>query len=143
MGKTKLKVYGWQGHRSECPPAANGGQQTREIVAAPSKAAAARAAGKKDPRSLFNFDETGNQHEIEIAMAEPGTVFWRPLDHRKGTYLRDGETVTPGVFGDGPKRKKKAALTWKDESSYAQGERGKVDPKAWGLLEGREQLRPG
>lgn len=79
----QLKVYAWQGWRNECPPAANGNHQTREICAAPSAAAAARAAGVKSPARLgSNFGLTGNVHEIETAMKEPGVVFWSPLDKK-------------------------------------------------------------
>ena len=80
----KLKVYGWQGHRQECPPAPNGNKQTREIVAAPSIAAAARAAGYSRPRQMFNLCETGNDDDVKRAMSEPGVVFWHPLDQRLG-----------------------------------------------------------
>lgn len=84
-----LKVFGWQGWRTECPAAANGSHATREIVAATSKADAARKAGalsrsgRPAPQSLFNFGETGNPAEIAQAMSAPGTVFWCPFDHRR------------------------------------------------------------
>lgn len=85
-----MKVYGWMGYRRECPPTRNGGRQTREIVAAKSGAAAARAAGVKRPAQLFNFCETGNKREIYIATAHPGVVFWAPLDEslRPGASYR-------------------------------------------------------
>lgn len=80
----KLKVYGWQGYRiKECPPAPNGSHSTREICAATSMAAVARAAGEDHPRRLFNLGETGNNEEIAKALAEPGVVFWHPLDERQ------------------------------------------------------------
>lgn len=84
-----MKVFSWIGHRNEAGPRL----QTHEIVAAPSKAAAARAAGERDPRRLFNLGETGNAADIAIATAEPGVVFWRPLDARStNDYRRAGAT---------------------------------------------------
>jgi hypothetical protein len=77
----KLKVYGWTGWRQECPPARNGGKQTREICAAPSMAAVARILGIKNPRTL-DMCTTGNVAELEKALANPGVVFWSPLDQR-------------------------------------------------------------
>lgn len=53
------------------------------VMAAPSKAAVARAAGEKDPRNLFNLDETGNAEDIAMTMAEPGVIFWSWLDERE------------------------------------------------------------
>ena len=86
-----LKVYGWRGWRSACPPAPNGGRQTREIVAAPSIAAALRAAGDAGP-SREEICSTGNAEEIATAMQEPGIVFWIPLDARKPhSWVRVGE----------------------------------------------------
>lgn len=82
----KLHVYGWQGWRTECPAAPNGGRQTREVCAAHSKAEAARVAGKKWAHQLFNFGETGNEQDIAAAMAQPGVVLWRPLDDRTGEW---------------------------------------------------------
>lgn len=80
MGR-KLKVYGWLGRR--------GGAQTREICAAPSKVAVVRIVGghKSD---LFNLGETGNDDEVETALAHPGVVFWKPIDHspRGGGWTR-------------------------------------------------------
>lgn len=78
----KLKVYGCRHMRSECPPAANGGRQTREIVAAPSKREAARLVDPERPwmrPRLSEIEETGNDEEIKLAMSEPGVVFWCPL----------------------------------------------------------------
>jgi hypothetical protein len=72
-----MKVYGWSGIRY---PMKESNGQTREICAARSAAACARAAGMKYPRQLFNFCETGNDDEIRQAMIDPGKIFWRPLD---------------------------------------------------------------
>lgn len=83
-----MKVYGWQGHRLECQ---THHRQTREIVAAKSKAAAARAAGYDRPAQMFNLCETGNRQEIETAMSKPGVVMWRPLDDRVGAFVEAAE----------------------------------------------------
>lgn len=77
-----LKVYGWQGYRSECPPQQNGGHQTREIVAATSQRDAARLAEARGPWQLFNLCETGNTTECRLAQKTPGVVFWRSIDDR-------------------------------------------------------------
>lgn len=79
MTKTKekkLKVYGWRSFRSQAP----GSHQTREVVAATSLAAAARAAGYERPSQLDLLCETGNVEEIRQALTEPGTVFWQSLN---------------------------------------------------------------
>jgi hypothetical protein len=67
-----LRVYGWQDHRA-------GVGQVRAIVAARSKTAAARCAGKTAARQLFNLEETGNAVECEVALARPGVVYWVSL----------------------------------------------------------------
>jgi hypothetical protein len=65
----KLKVYGgcFDG-------------TTRQIVAAPTKKAAAEALGL----SMYHFNgyaaETGNAFEIETALSEPGKPFSAPAD---------------------------------------------------------------
>lgn len=80
-----LKVYGWTGHRNECPGPHH---QTREIVAASSQAEAARLSGHKRPAQMFNLCETGNEAEIAQAMREIRTVFWLPLNdsYRSGPH---------------------------------------------------------
>lgn len=78
----KLKVYGWQGFRRECPGAHS---QTREIVAARSQTEAARLAGTTVAR-MFNLSETGNPREVEIAMATPGVIFWTPISGQRKEY---------------------------------------------------------
>lgn len=95
-----VKVYGWYGHRRECPPAANGSRQTREIVAASSIAGAMRLTGERRS-NLWDICETGNQHEIETAMAEPGVVFWKPLYNYKSGGWTAVRPATPaqGVSG--------------------------------------------
>lgn len=81
----KVKVYGWHSMRQAC----TGGGQTREIVAAKSKAEAARCAGVRYPHELFNLTETGNSKEIETALSRPGVVFWRPVDDYRGPWTPD------------------------------------------------------
>jgi hypothetical protein len=90
----RLKVYGWQGCRQKAP----GSKQTYEIVAAPSKAAAARAAGYVAPRQMFNLCETGNDDDVAQALSEPGVVFWRPLDQipRERKWVRVAKEKSDG-----------------------------------------------
>jgi hypothetical protein len=62
--------------------------QSRVIVAAPSRAAAARAFGISS-RYLDQWgSETDNYVETRIAEGEPGTVFVRGLDDHRGPYRR-------------------------------------------------------
>ena len=75
----KLKVWGWQGTRLEARIDRNFHGQTREIVAAASRAEVGRIMGVP-ARSLFNICETGNKRELEIARANPGVVYWAPLN---------------------------------------------------------------
>lgn len=91
MGSRRLKVYGWTGHRFECPPAPNGSHQTREIVAASSVAEVMRLSGRRRS-GLFNICETGNDEEIATAMAEPGVVFWRGINDWRGPWTRTEPT---------------------------------------------------
>jgi hypothetical protein len=75
--RTQLKVYGWGGYR---PESKNSHHQTREIVAAQSKAEVARIVGVTSPARLWNLSRTWNGREILIALEEPGVVFWKDLD---------------------------------------------------------------
>ena len=84
----QLKVYGWQATRHKVG-------QTREIVAAHSMAEAARAAGYRHPSQMFNLDETGNPGEIACAQAEPGVVFYTPLDERPTIWRRATSALEP------------------------------------------------
>lgn len=84
-----LRVYGWCGFVS-------GHVQARLIVAAKSKAAAARAAGYKAPRQMFNLCETGNAAEIAAATAQPSIVMWRGLDEFRGEYRPAPKVMTYG-----------------------------------------------
>lgn len=76
----KLTVYGWTGWRRECPVAPNGNQQTREICATYSRGSVARIVGERGPWCLVDLGKTGNENECAVALAEPGVVFWCPLD---------------------------------------------------------------
>jgi len=78
-----LKVYGVLGWRVGCPAAPNGNRQTREVVAARSKAEAARLLGCSLHWLNSYGSETWNDRELVVAMASPGTVFWRP-NHLSG-----------------------------------------------------------
>ena len=81
----ELRVYGWLGfRRSASGPRSIG--QVRLIVAARSKAEAARIADYDRPSQMFNLGETGNREEIETAMAQPGVVFWRSIDTHRGPW---------------------------------------------------------
>ena len=84
----KLKVYGWQGWRNEAMNERHARYQTREIMAAPSQSAVARAAGFKRASQLFNLCETGNDEELRVALAEPGVIFWRGLDDHQGDWRK-------------------------------------------------------
>jgi hypothetical protein len=76
----KNKVYGWTGYRYDCPPALNGSCQTREICATTSIKRLCEILGCMKSE-LLGLSETGNAQENRLAMAEIGTVFWRPNDH--------------------------------------------------------------
>jgi len=137
----KLTVYGWVGYRRECPKAANGGQQTREVVAATSQKAAARAAGEEQPRRLFNLGTTENEEEIEVAMAHPGVVFWHPLDQRgPGRWRRAGEMEDRDPeqeWKDLPSRLKVALRCTDEDGRWRDAAHG-LDALRWGLIESRE-----
>ena len=84
----KLKVYGWQSFRVEC---SSRSKQTREIVAASSKIEAVRLSGRTRLSELFNLCETGNKIELEVALSNPGQVFWCPLNESgrdRSCYVR-------------------------------------------------------
>jgi hypothetical protein len=75
----ELVVYGWTGRRAEIG-------QTREIMAAHSKAEVARAAGYNSPARMFNLSRTYNAIEIEVATAAVGQVFHHPLYEYPATW---------------------------------------------------------
>ena len=138
----KVKVYGWHGHRRESPPARNGSQQTREIVAVTSKKAAARVGGEEDPRRLPNLTDTENDEEIKVAMAEPGIVFWHPLDESgpRHRWRRAGELQDRDVQEEWdclPSRLK-AALRTVDEDGRWRASEYAMDAFRFGLIECRE-----
>lgn len=82
-----LKVFSWTGHRREAHMDRNHHGQTREIIAATSKAEAHRMSGIT--RSLFDrtLHETTDPEEAAQAMTAPGTVFWQPHN----PFARTGE----------------------------------------------------
>jgi hypothetical protein len=84
-----LKVYGWIGHRREYNH--NGHHQTRECMAAHSKAEVMRVLNVR-ASDLFDFSETGNREECAVAMAKPLVNFWRGLDDYRGTYIESKRT---------------------------------------------------
>jgi hypothetical protein len=77
---TELTVWGWIGF------APGERRQVRLVCAAKTQAAVARAAGKRYPRQLFNLAKTGNAEELTTARAQPGVVFWSPLDSYHGPW---------------------------------------------------------
>jgi len=85
----KLKVYCFTGYRTECPPAPNGSCQTHEIVAASSRAEAARLSGSTVGHLKTYGSITGNDADIARAMAKPGVVHWRPLNSQNPTDWRE------------------------------------------------------
>ena len=70
----ELQVYGYMGHRSHVPKG-----QTREIVAAHSGAEMRRITGITASWYRDHCSVTGNPEEVELAMTNPGEIFWRPL----------------------------------------------------------------
>lgn len=74
-----LTVYGWTGYRE--------GAQTREIVAACSKAEVARLAGYARPTQMQSLEATANEGEMLQALGEAGTIYHRPL-HAHGAPWR-------------------------------------------------------
>lgn len=85
----KLKVYGWTG-MSTYP-------QSRNIVAAYSVAEVLRITGMSRHDWNNGGDETGNDEELSIALAEPRVVFYQPLNARQGDnwHRLDGSIVRP------------------------------------------------
>ncbi len=90
-----MKVFGWIGFRT-VPGLERMNPQTRELMAAPSKAAVARALGGARQSDFMNLGETHNAMEINVAMQSVGEVFWIPLhlsglDSTKVADYRRGE----------------------------------------------------
>lgn len=75
-----LKVFGYTGYRMKALTKRNAHGQTDEVIAAASKAEAHRKSGLA--RSAFDrtVHEVIKPQEVAMAMASPGTVFWRPLN---------------------------------------------------------------
>lgn len=71
----RLKVYGGNFHLR--------GKQVRGIIAGTQKQAAESTGGSVNHIREY-WSETGNARELEIALAEPGVLFWCPTSH-KGT----------------------------------------------------------
>lgn len=84
MSAKLLKVYGWSSFRPECRSRSH---QTREIVAAASRASAARTAGITSRGELAEMCETQDGEELGLALADPGVVFWHPLDDSRTWYM--------------------------------------------------------
>ena len=85
MTKRDLRVWGITLFRREAPGPHH---QTREIVAAPSRAAAGRAFGVSAGHMAKWAEETGNELELQTAIAEPGVVFWCGVNEYNGPYRR-------------------------------------------------------
>jgi hypothetical protein len=75
-----VKVYGMTTFRE--------GKQVRQIVACTSRAEVARITGLTRRALDHSCSTTGNATELEVALAEPGTVFWRPLNDWQGEFRR-------------------------------------------------------
>jgi hypothetical protein len=94
--KQRLKVYGWTAspaipadHPFASDPTRKPWHgQVRAIVAATSQKKAAEIAGYATPRQMWNLTETGNDQELEVALAEPGVVFIAPDQGGRPTYYR-------------------------------------------------------
>jgi hypothetical protein len=63
-----------------------GGKQVRAIVAASSALKVARAVGTSAHYIRGYWAVTANAEELSIALAKPGTVFYRPLDALRGPW---------------------------------------------------------
>jgi len=87
-----LKVYRWVEHdgydlQKQFPEWAKTNRhsiQSENIIAAKSKAEAARLAGYKRPSQMWNLGETGNVISCGVALNQPGVVFWQPLSNAHG-----------------------------------------------------------
>lgn len=80
MSERKLKVYAAGHHGTH-----------RVIVAAPSRAAALIAFNAAGLRFTAHYlrgfcSETGNEHEIALATASPGTVYIKSTRHNRAEY---------------------------------------------------------
>lgn len=92
-----LKVFGWTGSAPsgfDVPGRHHDRQEVRVIVAAPSRAAALRAAGLKTTGTWVRdfVSQTGNEQEIAVATAKPGAVFMGP-SHRHDQFVEVPQEV--------------------------------------------------
>lgn len=74
--------------RQKCPFGTYHGQ-VRAIVAAKSRAAAARLFDIPDSHLKNYGSETGNDYEISTAMAKPGVVFLGRMDEAPKDYIEE------------------------------------------------------
>lgn len=77
--KVRLKVYGGM--------SILGSKQFRTIVAAPNTKVVAKLIGASDHYVRGYWSETGNAKEIEVAMSEPGVLFYA-ADHWSAEYTK-------------------------------------------------------
>lgn len=85
-----LKVFTYTGHRNAALMPKNVHGQTREIIAATTKAEALTKSGLT--RSAFERTarETTLPEEVELALASPGVVLWKPRNELAdtGTWMQ-------------------------------------------------------
>lgn len=91
----KLKVYGITAFiNAPLTPEMLGSaphvRQAHAVVAAPSKKAAAEAFEVSMYELNRSGGETGNDEDIAVALSEPGTVFYRPMNGRGPSFRGDG-----------------------------------------------------
>jgi hypothetical protein len=80
MNHRKLKVYGGNIFVK--------GAQRRAIVAAFSQAEVARIIGCSLYEIRGWWSQTGNDHELEIALASPRTIFFTDINKHEAPYER-------------------------------------------------------
>jgi hypothetical protein len=79
--------------------------QSRLLAAVPSRAAAARLFDTSSRQLATWGSESGNPHDVAVALSAPGTVFWQPLaarykDGRSAVYVPLGEPWTDDATRD-------------------------------------------
>lgn len=84
-----LKVFGYTGYRREAIMERNVHGQTREVIAATTKAEAFRMSGLTRTQFDQRVSECANDEETALALTAPGTVFWEPHNYP----ARTGERV--------------------------------------------------
>lgn len=97
-----LKVWTIHTRLTGLPREETGGStgQVHAVVAATSQAAAAEALGVTVGHLRNYGSVTANEQDVAVASAEPGVVFWQPLNRSKGIGYRrytppGAETVLP------------------------------------------------